>query len=369
MRSERAALLAVAALALGLALTLSACANSKSFVVLHLKTDSADVTFTGVEKIVVAVSQTSTLTSTLTYDGHGLTIDSKTDNTLSINFSPEQSGVVTLDVQAVGANGCLVARANTTAIIRKGGTASVMAVFYEENSCLTDGGLPPPDGATFPGCDPASPACPAGNTCQVNCKATPKKVAECIAGGKGGHGAACATNADCAPGSQCFKYASPGCAVSVCLRFCDGQNQCAQPAGDGGAGPGTRSLCAGPVQCESLLTSYHTCTFACDPRESALAAKATLCPAGLSCLVVGDMDQVDCACPEQSRVGTDGADCTGGAQCAPGYICNLMAGAKKCRALCRCDAEAGTCTAPNDCRSPGKACNALTNDTMFGVCL
>lgn len=366
-------LLAVVQLA-GLALAFGACSGGKSFVVLHLKTDSAGVRFTDVQKIVVTVSQTSALTNTLTYDAHGLTIDSVNDQDLSISFTPEQSGVVTLDVEAVGANDCRVARANTTAIIRKGGTASATAYFYGYNSCVTDGGAPNPDGATFPGCDPANPVCGAGNTCQVNCGASPR-VAACTPAGKGKQGAACTANLDCEPGSQCFKYASPGCAVSVCLRFCSGEAQCAPAAGDGGAtdggapGIGTQSTCAGPVQCGAILTSYRTCTFACDPRESARAANASSCPAGLACLIVGDRDQVDCACPEASRTGTDGADCTGGAQCAPGYICNMMSGVKKCRALCRCDVSAGLCTAPNDCRATGKSCNPLTNDTLFGVCL
>jgi hypothetical protein len=89
---------------------------------------------------------------------------------------------------------------------------------------------------------------------------------------------------------------------------------------------------------------------------------------GLSCVVVGSMDQVDCACPEASRTGHDGDNCTGGADCAPGFICNLMGATEKCRAICRCDAKDTTCTAPNDCTG-GKVCTALTNDTTFGACL
>jgi hypothetical protein len=80
------------------------------------------------------------------------------------------------------------------------------------------------------------------------------------------------------------------------------------------------------------------------------------------------MDQVDCAFPEATRKGTDGADCTNSAQCAPGFVCNMMAGAQKCRAVCRCDAVNMACTAPNDCGG-GRTCSALTNDTIFGACL
>jgi hypothetical protein len=368
MRSERARLIAAAGLT-GLILALASCSSSRSFVVLHLKSEAEGVAFANIQEVVVTVSQGTSLSKTLTYPANGLTIDFVTDNDLSINFTAEQSGAVTIEAAAIDGNGCTVARAATTAVIRMGATAHSTAHFFAYNSCApADGGVPRADGAVFPGCDPAvpAPACGAGKTCQVKCSATPK-VNECIPSGTGKHGAACTTNMDCEPGTQCFKYASPGCAVSVCLRYCAGEAQCDPSTPDGGVG--TRSLCAGPVQCDSLLTAYRTCSFGCDPRESALAAQATRCPAGLSCLVVGNMDQVDCACPEPSRVGTDGADCTGGAQCAPGFICNLMGGAKKCRALCRCDARNGACTAPNDCRAAGKACSVLTNDTLFGVCL
>ena len=136
-----------------------------------------------------------------------------------------------------------------------------------------------------------------------------------------------------------------------------------------GAGVGTRSVCQGPVQCGTLVTGYHTCTFGCDPRQSAIAEKTTGCPTGLACLIVGNMDQVDCTCAEKTRTGTDGADCTGGAQCAPGFICNMMGGTQKCRAVCRCDANGMACTAPNDCTAMGRTCTALTNDTIFGACL
>ena len=222
----------------------------------------------------------------------------------------------------------------------------------------------------FPGCDPVSPVCGAGKTCQVNCT---KGVAECTAGGQGVAGTPCAMNADCAPGLQCFDYAGTGCAVKLCLRFCNNDNGCStggsSDGGTGAAAVGTRSLCAGPVQCGGVNTAYHTCTFGCDPRAPAATAGTTGCPKGLACLVVADMDQVDCACPEKTRTGTDNAPCTSSAECAPGYICNLMSGAKVCRAICRCDANGMTCTAPNDCAADGKGCSALTNDTVFGVCL
>jgi hypothetical protein len=367
-RASRGGLLALASLLALVILLGSACSNNnRSFVVVQLRSSAAGEAFADVQKVVVTVSQGSALTNTLTYDTDGITIDFTTDNALSVNFSSQQSGTVTFDVTAIDGKDCSVAHATTVAAIRRGGTAEVTAVLFPHNSCAPrDGGPPPADGSVLPGCDPTGTACGA-QTCQVKCSATPP-VNECTPAGKGTHGAACTTNADCEPGAQCFKYASATCSASVCLRYCGGQATCgAFDAPDGGIG--TRSLCVGPVQCGSLLTAYHTCSFACDPRESAVNGKTTLCPTGLTCLMVGDMDQVDCACPEPSRTGTDGADCAGGAFCAPGYICNMMGGVKKCRAVCRCDASNGVCTAPNDCRAAGRSCNVLTNDVKFGVCL
>jgi hypothetical protein len=218
--------------------------------------------------------------------------------------------------------------------------------------------------------------CPAGDTCQIDCT---KGKGECTPGGTGGPGAPCTTNMDCAPGSQCFDYSATGCGVKICLRFCNEDSQCPASgstdggaASDGGAdssGVPTKSVCQGVVPCGTVATAYHTCTFGCDPRAAAITANATRCPTGLSCLVVGNMDQVDCACPEATRKGTDGADCAAGADCAPGFICNMMGGTQKCRAICRCDATQGmTCTPPDDCTG-GKGCTALTNETTFGVCL
>ena len=172
--------------------------------------------------------------------------------------------------------------------------------------------------------------------------------------------------------------------MKICLRFCNDDNACGsggadagqnQSTSDGGAATsGPTSVCQGLVPCpdpvtkQQVITAYHTCTFACDPTQAATAAGTTRCPTGLSCVVVGGMDQVDCACAEMSRQGQDGANCTGGADCAPGYICNMMADTKTCRAICRCDAKNGACTAAPECGG-SKGCTVLTNETTFGVCL
>jgi hypothetical protein len=374
VRSSRLSSTLLASAFLFLALG-AGCARPKSYVVLKLEsgTPIADI-----RTVVVGVKQGDTLSASLSYDADpAIAIDDTHPSDLSVSFSGGQSGAVTFHVTVFDRFNCKVGETvtDTTGVIKGGNVGEVIVALSAFGGCSTrDGGADASPGDAFPGCDPVTPGCGAGKTCQVNCT---KGVAECTAGGKGAPGASCATNADCAAGSQCFDYSGTGCGVKLCLRFCNNDNGCgmgsasdggATDAG-GGAAVGTRSLCAGPVQCSGTNTAYHTCTFGCDPREPAATAGSAGCPQGLSCLIVADMDQVDCACAEKTRVGKDNAPCTSSGQCAPGYICNQMSNAKVCRALCRCDASGMTCTAPNDCAGTGKTCAALTNDTVFGVCL
>jgi hypothetical protein len=411
--TPRLAHILVALAALGLGVT-SCRSPSKSFIILTLR--SADpAPIAGVTEVVVVATQVPTLSKTLIYppiDAATLTIDQVTRTDLSVSFSGGQSGTVSLDVQARNAAGCTIGEGATTALIRKGDVATASVDLGVANDCSAADGGTDAQGDSFPGCDPATPMCAtATQTCQVNCT---KRVGECVAGGTGAPGASCSTNADCAPGSQCFDYSGTGCAVKVCLRFCNDDGMCgtgssgsdAGTAGDAGAmsvadagaaapadagaadagaadapadaakapaaaGPaavGAQSFCQGPVECDGVATAYHTCTFACDPRPAAVSNNSTGCPKGLACLVVGNMDQVDCACAEPTRTGMDGASCTGSVDCAPGYICNLMGDARTCRALCRCNSNLMNCTVGNECTG-GKLCSALANDTTFGVCL
>ncbi|HVZ72155.1 MAG TPA: hypothetical protein VHJ20_07255 [Polyangia bacterium] len=353
---------------------LGACAKPKSYLWLTLESGTP---IGGITNVVVDVTQ-GAYTKTLTYPAPVVTIEDMYPTDLSVSFSGGQSGTVEIKVTLLDQYGCTIGQSDvTTGVIKEGNVAKINVAIQAQSGCLKNDGAAGPDGETFPGCDPVTPQCAAGKTCQVNCE---KDIGECTEGGAGGPGSPCSSNADCAPGSQCFDYAGTGCNVKLCLRFCDGDNRCSSTAADGGvtspdggaatgvAAVGTKSLCLGPVQCGDTLTSYHTCTFACDPRQPAAAAGTTGCPTGLSCLIVGDLDQVDCACAEKTRTGKDGDMCNGSAQCAPGYICNLMSGVRACRAVCHCNAANGLCTAVNDCAN-GKTCNALTNDTTFGVCL
>jgi hypothetical protein len=363
-----------------------ACSKPKSFIVLTLRSAAA-TDIVGVMEVDVTVTQAPSLSQFLKYppkDGKPFTINMVNTNDLSVSFTGGRSGPVDLSVAVKDASGCTIGfLGNISVSIREGDIASTaVALQAQPADCqpTVDGGVDA-GGDVFPGCDPVTPAlaCTSAQTCQVNC--TTQK-GECTAGGTGAPGSPCMMNSDCAPGSQCFDYAGTGCAVKVCLRFCNDDKACAPAAvtvtdagaSDGGgaeagassAGPG--SVCQGLVPCGTALTAYHTCTFGCDPRAKAAAAGSSGCPAGLACLVVGDMDQVDCACAEATRTGVDGDDCATGAQCAPGFICNEMGTTKKCRAICGCNAKNMACTAPSDCPG-GKTCAALKNDTTFGVCL
>jgi hypothetical protein len=385
---SRLALGVVLCLGIGLSGVLAGgCGKKKSFIHVYLRSSSSTVPIVGVTRVEVDVTQPPSQSAMLHYVAHAddtpfaINQDPKNTVDFSIGFTAGRSGVVSLDVAVYDASNCRVGGADgVSATIREGDYSSITIDLQPLHDCTqSDGGVDAPEGDTFMGCDPVSPACGAGQTCQVNCNT---QAGECTAGGSGGQGTACSSNKDCAPGLQCFDYGGAGCVVTgtdagvkVCLHYCNDSSNCGSGGGnDAGAGDagesatGTRSVCEGVVPCGKIITAYHTCTFGCDPRQSAAAGGTSRCPTGLSCLVVGSMDQVDCACPEASRKGTDGVACTGGADCAPGFICNMMGGEKKCRGVCRCDANNMTCTAANECTG-GKTCAALTNETTFGVCL
>jgi len=350
--------------ALLIASGLAACSSPTSFVVLALKSDTP---ITGVTTVIVTVTKNNQPMKTLTYHHDALTIDQTSTTTLSVSFSGSETGTVSFVVDARNDSDCTVGKSIVSTNIAKGARTDLAVALAPTNDCThADGGTGGGgDGGTrFPGCNPAAIECDAGMTCQVNCASM---LGQCIQGGTGAPGSICAHNSDCTPGTQCFDYSGTGCAVKVCLRFCDSTAQCAQP-GDGGVGPG--SLCQGPVQCGGVVTGYHTCTFSCDPRPAAVGLPTNGCPPGLACLALGTLDEVDCACPEPTRTGNAGDNCTRSTDCRPGLICNTMTGTQKCRALCRCNAQGSSCTAspPNDCAS-GTVCTPLTGNTIYGVCL
>jgi hypothetical protein len=358
---SRAAAASLAALVGALA---GGCSSGPtSYVVLTLHS-SKPMPIMGVTDIGVQVLKGTTQMKTLTYHHDPLTIDQNTNTTLSVSFTGSEVGNVSFVVEAL-VTGCVVGTGATSAAIQRGGTAYAPTVMLDAVSgCPQGDGGAGPD--AFPGCDPVSPQCgDGGMTCQVNCQ---KRLGECTPGGNGAPGSVCQQNSDCTPGTQCFDYSGTGCNVKVCLRFCNTVAECPQPGPSAGVNPG--SVCMGPVECSGIATAYHTCTFGCDPRQSAIASGNTGCPSGLSCLLVGRADQVDCACPESTRVGTEGAACAQAVDCAPGLVCDLMSGVGKCRPLCHCVAQGASCTInDNDCPTAGTKCVPLTDDTLYGACI
>jgi hypothetical protein len=359
MRFDRIRVVALAG-----ALLAAACSSSsRSFIVLTLQT-SGTTQIADVDEVVVKVSKGTTEMKTLTYPASALTLDAVKANTLSVNFSDDESGTIHFDVDA-SSGGCVVGHGEGDKEIAPKDIAYLTVTMTPVAGCNADGGADGgPEGGVFPGCDPVSPTtCGANQTCQVNC-ATGHN--ECTAGNDNGvPGTVCTGNPDCQAGTQCFDYAGLGCNVKVCLRFCNNGGDCSA-FGAGGAGPG--SLCEGPVQCGGEPTAYHTCTFNCDPRAVATATRGG-CPVNLACVALAGMDQVDCTCPGSTRTKDVGESCSaGGADCKPGLVCNHMGSTNSCRAICRCDAANDSCTAPNDCTG-GTQCRPVTNSTIYGVCL
>ena len=341
-----------------------ACSTpQQSFIVLVLESVNA-TPIVGVAQIDVVVSKGTAEVEKLSYAAGSLSIVSDADvntGTLSVSFSGTQTGDITFQVNALDARGCLIGNGTAIITIRRGAIGEGIVPLTPQSGCAGDAG--PPDagaGVTFAGCDPAAATttCTAGATCVLQCQSTSNA---CTTAGGGGPGAACASNSDCAPGSQCFAYSSLGCSTSICLRFCDSDPGCGG-ASDGGTGPG--SFCRDPVTCGNIATAYHTCSFSCDPTAAAAAANRTGCPAGLACLMPGS-DEVDCSCPEPTRTGREGTACANATTCAPGLICS----GQTCRAVCRCDAQSGVCTAPNGCPTAGTQCTVIPHETLYGICL
>jgi hypothetical protein len=355
-------------LAQALLLTLgaaAACSDSQSYLKVNVVAMNPSLPIANVTSLDVRVVHATTNVKTLTYspkDGKPFTIDA-TGTSFSVSFSGNREGLVSVAIVAFDTAGCGVGTGQATTDITKGGVGEVRIEIARSATCLgRDGGAgmdAGPEVPPFPGCDPAVAAsCPMANqTCHVNCA---MGRGTCTAGGAAPAGSFCQTNADCMPGTQCFDYAVTGgqCAVKVCLKFCKGDGDCAG-ATDGGMG--AAGVCQGDVQCGGTSTGHKTCTFNCDPRGTATTA-TTGCPAGLHCFVVGDMDQVDCGCRENTRTKIVGETCVNATDCEPGLICNLMGATRTCRKICK-RSEAGA-----DCAT-GQTCEMLTNDMIYGVCL
>jgi hypothetical protein len=335
------------------------CSNPQSYIVLLLASSATPIA--NIAQITVVVSQGAGEAQTLTYPANHLVVINNSDagvaeGTLSVSFSGNQTGDVKFMVTALDIRGCAVGSGAALISIIKGATNEGIVFLAPEESCTGDAGAPDlPPGTPFPGCDPTGLSCPATQSCQIDCQ-TRSNV--CATAGNNAAGSACSGAVGCVAGSQCFDYSMLGCGTQLCLRFCATDSDCAS-FGDGGVGPG--SFCRDPIACGG---AFRTCTFSCDPTAAAATAAHTGCPAGLACVIPSSMDHVDCSCPEATRTGKENTRCTSTGQCAPGFLCQ-----QTCRAVCRCDAQDGVCTAPNDCPTAGTTCTFVPNQTRYGVCL
>ena len=354
MRSSR---LGGAAILLGLAAL--GCSSPQSYIVLLLASSTTPIP--NIAQITVAVSQGTTEMQTLTYPAGNLAVINNGDagvgeGTLSVSFSGNQTGDITFLVTALDIRGCAIGSGTALINIIKGATNEGIVFLRPEELCAGDAGAPDrPSDAAFPGCDPTGLSCPATQSCQVDCQ-TLSNV--CATAGSNAAGGTCSNTSGCVAGAQCFDYSKLGCGTQLCLQICATDGDCTA-FGAGGLGPG--SFCRDPIACGG---AFRTCTFSCDPTAAAAGAARTGCPAGLACVLPASMDHVDCSCPQATRTGQENASCTSTAQCAPGFLCE-----QTCRAICRCDAQSGACTAPNDCPTTGTTCTVVPNQTLYGVCL
>jgi hypothetical protein len=329
------------------------CAHD-SYLVVRMK--AAAGTLAGVTQVTVMVTDHAhgTPMATRTFNvaaDAGLGIDASDGKTFSLSFTPDRSDSVDVSVTAYVSATCMASGTQSAVPLNKGHVANTTVTLVPTATCPTPAGAAD-GGVTFMGCDPAlAGSCAGGKTCYVDCT---NQVGVCVAGGTRQAGEACSSNSDCMPGTQCFDY-DCGSNKKYCLKFCNGDADCA-----GSTAVSATSLCSDPVVCPPQ-TTYKTCGFVCDPRGSG----TTGCPAGLTCFLfkssTGGQDAPACACPAASRVGVDGATCTGNEDCAPGFLCDQMAGGTFCRRLCQM-------ATPGDC--PGaQTCHALANNSTFGVCL
>lgn len=219
----------------------------------------------------------------------------------------------------------------------------------DEGAVVADAG--DPDAATADAavsrlaCTPATFAgCAAAQTCVLSCLASGDPVTSCAPAGTKQPGDLCAGDAECAPGSQCYRKV---CGVSVCRKHCGLDADC--PSG---------GRCAAQLSCSKPLEDMgRLCTDGCDPRGTA----TTGCAQGLRCFVFPG-EVTDCECVSPERVGGDGSPCSNSGVCGPGFLC-VTTGSPTCRPVCRLDA-------PTTCGA-GRTCQRLTspNYEVFGACV
>ena len=282
-----------------------------------------------------------------------LVLDTSHAVTFSVQFDNARGGETTFEVEPLDGNQVALGYGKALAtIVRE-------KVF--EVTVRVEPGAVRPEHALDAGplaCDPYAPsaACGTGQTCGLLCMADEPAVGMCYAAGAGAPGSVCASNSDCAPGSQCFTFSAVGCQVTTCLRFCNHDDAaCAE----------TGAYCNVPIPCGST-PDFTACSRPCDPT----GAGATGCATGLGCFVYAD-ETTDCACPGTGAVGascTQNQGCSGEPGCAgcqAGASCVVPTGGTTTSGVCRpiCKLSAPVCPT-------GTTCNAFDGSTklLFGFC-
>lgn len=218
-----------------------------------------------------------------------------------------------------------------------GGSGSGGGSTTSDGSTTTTG-----EACTEDPCKLTVPQCGCGEAeaCSVDASAT--RV--CIPAGSAQPGAACETNASCAPGALCVGY-GPG--LLSCGKFCDTDADCEAPGG----------LCAiEPVPGITL------CSDNCD-----LETNAGCQVAGLSCqFSVRDTEPFTLCAP--SGAGTQGAACTDTSQCAPGFLCLATQVDESCFKWC--DVAAQDCPGGLICQPVEIEAGVplVIGNTSYGAC-
>ncbi len=340
------------------------CSSPQSYIVLLLASSATPIA--NIAQLTVVVSQGTTEMQTLTYPADHLVVVNDSDagvgeGTLSVSFSGTQTGDIKFEVTALDIRGCAIGNGRALISIIKGGDQrgdrlpharaalrrrcgrARSAVRRRVPRLRSDRTLLSGD-AILPGRLP--------DAVERLCHGREQRRRRHLPGYDRLHRRLAVLRLRLA--RVRWHPALP----SICATDAD----CAA-LGDGGVGPG--SYCRDPIACGG---AFRTCTFSCDPTAAAAGASGsparTGCPAGLACVIPSSMDHVDCSCPETTRRGEENAPCTSTAQCAPGFLCE-----QTCRAVCRCDAQSGVCTAPNDCPTTGTTCTVVPKQTIYGVCL
>jgi len=332
--------------------SLSGCQDD-SFAVVSVLTSSG--TLDGVAQFRVHVGNQAQ-TVELYYPkqpSESLHLDTSHPVTFSVEFSASRNGEATFEVEPLDRSQTGLGYGKSSVAISKGKVANVQIVVYAgavRPERGLDGGVASDAGESQLECDPYVPAatCGATKTCGLLCSDGQPAVGMCYTAGAGKAGDACASNNDCAAGSQCFTFSAVGCSVRTCLRFCDHNDAaCGEP----------NAFCNVPIHCGTTSPDFAVCSRPCDPTGSGTVGCAT----GLSCFVY-DGETTDCAC---AGLGDVGASCTQNSGCRTGLSCVVQTGSATSSGACRpvCSLASPSCPS-------GTTCHAFNSSTrsLYGYC-